>query len=62
MFKFDIDETSNESENTPMITCQIHGDYPASLKKYGCPDCAADELDDEEFDDWRERQVRKVTR
>ena len=62
MFKFDIDETSSVDESTPTINCPIHGEYAASLKKYGCPDCAAEEIDDEEFDDWKDRQVRKTTR
>jgi hypothetical protein len=60
MIRFDSVEDVDSNEDAPMITCQIHGEYPASLKSYGCPDCAEEVFDDEELDDWKDRQARRT--
>ena len=59
MIHFDFDEEDVVSNENKMLVCPIHGEYPSSLKQFGCPDCQADDLDEEELDDWRDRQVRK---
>lgn len=52
----DVVKDENEDTNQ-MIECTIHGFFPAALKKYGCPDCEQERLDDEEEYNWR--QARK---
>ena len=59
MIHFDFDDIEEENDSKDMLTCSIHGEYPSSLKNFGCPDCVEDILDDEEVEDWRDRQVRK---
>lgn len=59
MIHFDFDDAKEKQESKDTLVCPIHGDYPNSLKNFGCPDCAEDVLDDEEVEDWRDRQVRK---
>ncbi len=59
MIKFDFDESNDVSESKQMLTCEIHGEYPASLKSYGCPDCVEEDFDDDLHDDWKDRQARK---
>ena len=59
MIHFDFDDEKEQEVNKDMLICPIHGEYPSSLKNFGCPDCAEDNLDDEEVEDWRDRQVRK---
>jgi len=60
MIHFDFeDENSKTQLSNDMIICPTHGEYPASLKKFGCPDCAREEFDEDEIDDWRDRQARK---
>lgn len=59
MIHFDFEDDNKEQEDKEVLTCTIHGEYPASLKNFGCPDCAEDDLDEEEVEDWRDRQVRK---
>lgn len=59
MIHFDFEDDNNEQAEKDVLTCTIHGEYPASLKNFGCPDCAEDDLDEEEVEDWRDRQVRK---
>ena len=57
MLRFDIDE--QDEVELEMLTCEQHGDFPAALKSYGCPECQAELLDDDEFDDWKDRQARR---
>ena len=59
MIHFDFEEEDKTLEGKEFLVCAIHGEYPASLKSFGCPDCAEDDLDDEEVEDWRDRQARK---
>lgn len=59
MIHFDFEDDNSEQAEKDVLTCTIHGEYPASLKNFGCPDCAEDDLDEEEVEDWRDRQVRK---
>jgi len=59
MIHFDFEEEDKKMEDKDSLICPVHGAYPASLKNFGCPDCAEDDLDDEEVEDWRDRQVRK---
>jgi hypothetical protein len=59
MIHFDFETQDKEKDSKEMLVCVIHGEYPTSLKNFGCPDCAEDDLDEEEVADWRDRQVRK---
>ena len=60
MIHFDLEEENLTQDKKEMLVCVIHGEYPASLKNFGCPDCAEDDLDEDEVEDWRDRQVRKT--
>jgi len=57
MLRFDIEE--QEEVELEMLTCEQHGEFPAALKSYGCPECQAELLDEDELDDWKDRQARK---
>ena len=60
MIHFDFDDDiGKDQEGNEFLTCSIHGEYPASLKNFGCPECAREEFDEDELDDWRDRQARK---
>ena len=50
---------SDEQKEVKMLVCKVHGEYPESLKNFGCPDCILDELDDEEDEDFLVRRDRK---
>ena len=39
-------EEDKSSEN--MLTCPVHGEYPASLKAFGCPDCTREREEEEQ--------------
>jgi hypothetical protein len=60
MIHFDLEEEDVTQDKKETLVCVIHGEYPASLKNFGCPDCAEDDLDEDEVEDWRDRQVRKT--
>lgn len=59
MIHFDFEEEDAKQDKKDMLTCAVHGEYPASLRNFGCPDCAEDDLDEDEVEDWRDRQARK---
>lgn len=60
MIHFDFEDENNKTQtDNDMIICSIHGEYPASLKNYGCPECAREEIDEDEIEDWRDRQARR---
>ena len=59
MIHLEAEEEEVMQDKKNMIICAVHGDYPASLRNFGCPDCAEDDLDEDEVDDWRDRQARK---
>jgi len=60
MIHFDFEDENNKAQpGNDMIICPTHGEYPASLKNFGCPECAREELDEDEIDDWRDRQARR---
>ena len=40
------DDAKSDSNNN-VIVCPIHGEYPASMKAFGCPECAKEEEDEE---------------
>ena len=42
---FDDDSKNDNSKN--FLICPIHGEYPASMKAFGCPECAKEEEDEE---------------
>jgi hypothetical protein len=37
-----------DTKNENMIVCPIHGEYPASLKSFGCPTCEEERREQEE--------------
>lgn len=37
-----------DKDNNNMIICPIHGEYPASLKAFGCPTCEEERREQEE--------------
>jgi hypothetical protein len=39
-------EEDKSSEN--MLICPVHGEYPASLKAFGCPDCTREREEEEQ--------------
>lgn len=59
MIHFDFEEDTTQKDTKDFLICVTHGEYPASLRSYGCPDCAAEDHDEDEIDDWRDRQARK---
>ena len=61
MIHFDAEEEEVMQDKKNMIICATHGEYPESLKTFGCPDCAEDDLDEVEVEDWHNRQSRKTT-
>ena len=46
---FDDDSKSDNSKN--FLICPIHGEYPASMKAFGCPECAKEEEDEQEIEE-----------
>ena len=42
------DMAAEDTANENVIICPIHGEYPASLKAFGCPDCVEEEREREE--------------
>ena len=41
------DDAKTESDSD-VIVCPIHGEYPASMKAFGCPECAKEKEDEDE--------------
>jgi hypothetical protein len=41
------EDTKSDSDNN-VIVCPIHGEYPASMKAFGCPECAKEKEDEDE--------------
>jgi hypothetical protein len=37
-----------DTDNKNVIICPIHGEYPASLKAFGCPTCDEERREQEE--------------
>lgn len=46
-FRGFFDENTNNSTNNNVLVCPIHGEYPASMKAFGCPICREEEIDEE---------------
>lgn len=44
------DDSKNDSRNNVLI-CPIHGEYPASMKAFGCPECAKEQEDEQEIEE-----------
>ena len=43
-----------------MINCPSHGDYPASMKNFGCPDCVKEREEyEEELEELSNSRVRR---
>jgi hypothetical protein len=47
MSKF-AEMVEEDNENKNVIMCPIHGEYPASLKTFGCPTCDEERREQEE--------------
>lgn len=60
MIHLEVEEEEVMQDKKNMIICPVHGEYPESLKAFGCPDCAEDDLDEVEVEDWHNRQSRKT--
>ena len=43
----DFDDVSSGSTDSNVINCYTHGDYPASMKSYGCPECVKEREEEE---------------
>lgn len=59
MIHLEAEEEEVMQDKKNMIICAVHGEYPESLKSFGCPDCAEDDLDEVEVEEWHNRQSRK---
>ena len=46
-----------------IIVCPTHGDYPASMKAYGCPDCVKEREEyEEELEELSNSRVSRLAR
>ena len=46
-FRGFFDDNNKNDNNNNFLICPIHGEYPASMKAFGCPECAKEEEDEE---------------
>jgi hypothetical protein len=52
---FDLDARFSRSEDSNTIECPEHGPYSISLKAHGCPDCAVEDLIEEQEEEALDR-------
>ena len=50
-FRGFFDDDNNNDNNKNVIICPVHGDYPASMKIFGCPECAKEQEDEQEIEE-----------
>ena len=50
-FRGFFDDDSKNDNNKNFLICPIHGEYPASMKAFGCPECAKEEEDEQEIEE-----------
>jgi len=56
----DFDSVSNTNSSKNVIACPTHGDYPASMKNFGCPDCVKEREEyEEELEELSNSRVRR---
>lgn len=56
----DFDSVSTTNSNKNVIACPTHGDYPASMKSFGCPDCAKEREEyEEQLEELSNSRVRR---
>ncbi len=56
----DFDDVSSRSTDSNVINCYTHGDYPASMKNFGCPDCVKEREEyEEELEELSNSRVRR---
>lgn len=46
-FRGFFDNNTEDNKDKNFLICPIHGEYPASMKAFGCPECAKEEEDEE---------------
>jgi len=56
---FDFDEPTNEVSTKTYSVCGIHGEFPLSMKSQGCPDCLAEQIDEEKKEQVVNNRLRK---
>lgn len=56
---FDLDEPTQETSLKVYSYCGIHGEYPVSLKAHGCPDCLAEDIDEQKKEEVVNKRLRK---
>ena len=56
----DLDNVSTASNTKNVINCPSHGDYPASMKAFGCPECVKESEEyEEELEELSNSRVRR---
>lgn len=50
-FRGFFDDDNKNDNNKKVLNCPIHGEYPASMKAFGCPECAKEEEDEQEIEE-----------
>lgn len=57
----DFDSVSTASNGNKVLVCPTHGDYPASMKAFGCPDCVKEREEyEEELEELSNSRVRRL--
>ena len=56
----DFDNVSTDSNGNKVLLCTTHGEYPASIKSFGCPDCVKEREEyEEELEELSNSRVRR---
>ena len=50
-FRGFFDNNTEDNKDKNFLNCPIHGEYPASMKAFGCPECAKEEEDEQEIEE-----------